>query len=1064
MKLAVDMASILNTCLAVGKDTEGYDIEFEGKKIHINTAAYGYEHAVNSIKAALDEFKLAPIDLIMVSEGMHSKSPRLSINSEYKATRAARAPEHYKEYEELQSLVREAFKGLGAIEVSQPYVEGDDILAWLAANTEEDLVVMSNDGDLVQLHGTNAYGANVQVRTKGEIGRNPYGDFDCKLITTYKALVGDTSDNIKGCKGFGAVAFLKFIQEFGEDGLQELQTMLESGSLRALEAMAEADSSGILAKIFEQRQGVLNSYFLAKMYPEWVDTIDHALEWYPGMCLKATDERLKHWGAQQRLVTAENYTEALKFFEIKLEESPFVTLDLETTTGQESDDWLTAQDNPSGVDVIGSRITGCGLTFGRNTQYSYYISVEHKDTGNCTLQQLGEMLSRIPPSKVIPMHNAAGFELPVLYQTFAGEWGSNGWRGFIPNGADTRIMATHWDENEKHGLKHLSKLLLGYEQESYESVTTETTINVVDGAEEKVKTQHKMHELTAKHVFGYGVDDVVCTAALYNFFSLFMKLEHTYDAYWRIEQKPMYLSALSFVQGTPVDIERLKVLEKDDEGARERHWEVLSAYLTTKGWDGVNCPVYEEITPAAIKEAVKIVTGQELVTMVRTLSKLSTLLEVIEGAELISACIDTNNTEGLNRLVKQHYKGKPDFNTGSPKQITKLLYETMGLPIRLRNKATDSMRARGIREGNPRSDDDAIGLAIKMGDVKGEEVAVLRSLLELKSITTRYGLYWKAWPNLLHWKTGRLHPSFRQSGANSRRFTASSPNLQQMDSSSTGVRSAVLPHTNTSVILSLDWQAQEIRQVGDLSRDEALHSCFVGDNLRDTHSLVAHLVDNSTYEEFMAKRVSKDELVAKAAKDVRDKAKVVIFANLYGAMAPKIAETLGISEAEAQTYLDRLNTAFPKIAECKKSIEELASSQGWVPLQGGTRRHLRKLITSEDNWEATKALRQAFNASIQGSAANQAKIAMSAIWDSNLPDLSSYRWYFSLHDETVHSCEAKDAKEVALELHKIMCHQFLETIPSMSSVGVGRNYGQLREIGEVFTEQDLDNAIKEVTT
>jgi hypothetical protein len=244
-----------------------------------------------------------------------------------------------------------------------------------------------------------------------------------------------------------------------------------------------------------------------------------------------------------------------------------------------------------------------------------------------------------------------------------------------------------------------------------------------------------MHQLTAKEVVGYGVDDVYTAGALWNFFKLFMQLDHTYEAFCRLEQKPMYLSALAYVQGVDVDMPRLAKLSAEDRVLFDKCWTTIETFLIEKGWDGVTCPVFEELTPANIKQAVQIVLGQELKSMVRTPAKLAVLIEQLdhEDAGTLAALIADNRVDLVNRMVASRYTGKPDFNVGSPKQISKLLYEVIGMPIRLRNKATDSMRAAGIKEGNPRTDDGAIDMTIKFGDVSGREAEVLKALLEMKS-------------------------------------------------------------------------------------------------------------------------------------------------------------------------------------------------------------------------------------------------------------------------------------------------------------------------------------------
>ena len=87
---------------------------------------------------------------------------------------------------------------------------------------------------------------------------------------------------------------------------------------------------------------------------------------------------------------------------------------------------------------------------------------------------------------------------------------------------------------------------------------------------------------------------------------------------------------------------------------------------------------------------------------------------------------------------------------------------------------------------------------------------------------------------------------------------------------------------------------------------------------------------------------------------------------------------------------------------------------------------------------------------------------MSRIWDSNLLDDYDYRWMFSIHDETVHSIGSEHVVEVTKRLHEFMCEQFLEVVPSASSIGVGRNFGKLNELGEVFDAEKLRKAVDEI--
>ena len=1071
MKLLCDISSIVWTCLQAGKDIDGYQVNHNGKDVQVNSAMYGYDNAVNLIVKALNEFGLTPKDMIMVFEGRDSKKRRCMIDPAYKAHReGTRAPEAYLEFGKARDHLKQVFRDLGAIAAQQDYVEGDDVLAYIVKNMSEDCVVVTNDGDMVVLNGVNEYGSTCRVRINGETGKNKYGDFDFKLVTLYKATVGDSSDGIKGATGFGPAAFLNINGRYDDDGCLELMNLIAQGKRDEVATIGRDNSCKYLERIADQWDSVVKSYRLALLHPEWVNTVRTELEWFPGMVkAECDDERLRHWRGQSRLVTAENYDAALAFLKSKVKESPFFSIDFETTNPDESDDWLE-QRGKGNVDVIGSTIVSCGITFGVNMQYGFYVSVDHADTNNCTKKQLAEMLATLDPSKYNIAHNAAGFELPVAYQELGEFFPDNGWRRFIPNMVDTRIAASFWDENQpSFGLKNLTKLLLNYEQETYEQVTTKSgAVGTLIGgrvtksfnkevkaatADEPAVTeqwesrQYKMDELTAKEVVHYGLDDVYTASGLWNFFELFMQLEQTLEPFHRLEQKPMYLSALAYVQGIKIDMPRLKLLEKQDKELADECWTTIEKYLIEKGWDGVTCPVYEELTPANIKQAVQITTGLELSTMVRTQSKLAILVGELdhEFAPVLAQFIADNRIDLVNAAIARHYTGKPEFNVGSPKQISKLLYEVIGMPIRLRNKATDAMRAKGIREGNPRTDDGAIDMAIKFGDVTGPEAEVLKSLLESKSCNTRNGLYWTAYPKNIHWKSGMMHPEIRQSSTNTRRWTGSNPNLQQMEGAYDGVRSVIQAELD-HVFVSLDESSQEVRQLAQFAQDDNLTGCYVGESKRDTHSIVGSRVAGVSYDEFIAMRNSSDKEIAKKAAATRQIAKIVLFSTIYGATAPKVSETLGISEADAQTYIDAIFKEFPGIRLYKELSEKMASDLGYVTLEGGTRRHLAKLVNSDDSWEASKAMRQAGNARIQGSGANQLKTVMSDVWDSNLLDTTSLKWKFPCHDEVGFTVHRSDATAVIEVVHSFMTKRFLKDIPSESSIGVGLNYGQLVEL------------------
>lgn len=1082
MRLAVDMSSFMWTSLLVGKDKEGIEVNHNGRDVWVNTAGYGYEHLVNMLTAAMNDAGATPIDMVMVFEGKDSKRKRTMLDPLYKSG-DSRAPEQYIQFNLLKENIKKTFRDLGAIAISQAYVEGDDVLGYLARNAEEDLMIATNDNDLVVLNGTNDYGAKVQVRINGEIGVNKYGPFDTKLVTLYKALVGDTSDKIKGVKGFGAAAWLNVNVRYDDDGCFELMDLIHRGRRDEVATIAEQQDCKYLRLIVEHWVDAVKCLKLATIHHEWVNTVDHQLEWEAGVVISATtDERLKPYRASKRLVTSATYAQALAFLKNKLVETKVPAFDIETSTPEDSDDWLAAQGDPEGVDVIGSYLCGFSITFGPNMQYTYYVSVKHKDTDNASMRQAREMIEALF-DKEIAIQNTS-FELTVLYGDEAKDEDGSLWRdhwrkygnfGFIPKVLDTKIEAAYVDENVSSGLKQRSANHLGYTQVSYKETMT------IDGQ------LHKMHQVPATHVFSYGCDDTICTGALHNFYRLHMQLDHHWKVYKEVELDAAFLHAKMFYDGIPISLAKLSELAQEDEKIGKDAWATLREYLISKGWDGTTPPVYSSaLTAKEIKQAYSIVTGQDseeadddeeaepaetvkdpvLSSRVRTAAKFPALLEQAgqeELAKLISAAL-SGDAAPLTQYVQARFDGEPKFKM-SNKQMCHLLYTVMALPVRVRNKPTATMKAKGIREGNPKGDDLALQYAIE--DAKtDEEKAVLKAIQLLQMVKVRKSLFYEPYPKLLHWKTGKIHGSHNQAATNTRRASASKPNLQQLSVKEKmkgfvpRIREAIMPHKPGAVVVSMDFSAQELRIIAEQCRDDNMLACYIGDNKKDMHSLTGCAIAQKaekdkdwSYNVFIEALEAGEPEQQRSAAVYRGKGKGTNFAVSFGAMADKIALTLHISPEEAQTYIDAREATFPGEVVWKKQVVKETLATGTSKTLMGAVRHLASAINSEDRYTASKAERQGVNFRVQGSAAEQTKLAEGRFWRSGIFEKMDAQYYAPIHDELVMSVMLDQLPEFIQEGHPYMVSNYANMfVPIESSIGFGWNFGVLAEIGTTPSE------------
>ncbi|UCV26713.1 DNA polymerase [Ferribacterium limneticum] len=749
-RMFIDLSSVCWTSLFAGKDEEfGIKVEHKGKQVLVNSAQHGYENAINMIMGGANMNGITPSRFIIIEETGNSKGFRQRILPCYKDTSGDKPDEAYAQFNLLKPMIKQALMDVGACVVTHPNMEADDVIAYLTQFLPG--VILSNDGDMSVLCSERVK----QWKGGKLLDSNPFGPFEAKYTRLYKALVGDDSDTYPGAKGFGDKAFLNMAIQFGDEGLDAFIDLLNleeryywnQGKINGkhLGTLAEDVAEfKPLQKVLDNIDTVVRCWMVAKLYPEKINTLRMPLQWQVGMIkVGHFDERLRPHAGTVTLVTADNYPAMMARLPQQFAASPFVTLDIETSTPPESDEWLAAAaedvdgKKDLGVDVLGSRLTGFSLTFGANNQHTIYVSVDHRDTNNITVEQARQMVDLIPKKIQRPVHNSS-FELTVLFQEWGEAWADNGWHGFLPNIVDTRIMSNYVDENQSQGLKQISKRLTGYEQVTYEQVTSkegevgtlpeggrvvrewniyqtrtttipseetgeliEVEVNVKgpDGMpivlKKMERRQYKMNELTAREVLAYGADDTICTSVAYYHFRTIMEIEGVWDLYNAIEIKPAYLTALAFVQGTKFSMQRMRELSDADDQKFDAAWANVREYLVKIGYEGTICPKLTDLSDyKQVKQAYYLITGEELATQVRTASKIIKLIEVAEhdDAPLLARFMTEGNLGQINDWIKSRFSGEPVLDVNSPKKMRELLFTQMGLPLRLVNSCTPTER------------------------------------------------------------------------------------------------------------------------------------------------------------------------------------------------------------------------------------------------------------------------------------------------------------------------------------------------------------------------------------
>jgi len=208
-------------------------------------AVYGY---ANSLLYVINE--LHPRYIMAAWDGPQPTF-RHEADETYKATRLSMPDDLRPQVVYVRKLL-DAFR-IPVIEA--PGYEADDVLGTLARQGREaglDVVIVTLDNDIVQLiePGVRVYMFRPYQRDYvmyDEDGARARWQFEPRQMVDYKALVGDTSDNIPGVKGIGEKGALALIQEWGSveamlDHLDEVKPP------RTQKALAEGRESALHSK------------------------------------------------------------------------------------------------------------------------------------------------------------------------------------------------------------------------------------------------------------------------------------------------------------------------------------------------------------------------------------------------------------------------------------------------------------------------------------------------------------------------------------------------------------------------------------------------------------------------------------------------------------------------------------------------------------------------------------------------------------------------------------------------------------------------------------------------
>lgn len=404
----------------------------------------------------------------------------------------------------------------------------------------------------------------------------------------------------------------------------------------------------------------------------------------------------------------------------------------------------------------------------------------------------------------------------------------------------------------------------------------------------------------------------------------------------------------------------------------------------------------------------------------------------------------------VDQLEKKIAKQWGDINVNSPKQMQELFYKKLGYEDISGKQSVDAKTVKKLAKKNP-------------------EVNVL---LEYRDISKLLSTYVIPLPEKVRKATGRLHGQFNQTATVTGRWASKQPNLQNLPPRARKLIKA----PEGKLMIGIDYSQIEPRTLASMSGDLGLREPYLKGI--DLYATLASKIFKLPYEACLESDPETYKTVG-LPKHPRKMMKVGLLAVMYGITVPSLAESLSISRAEAQQFMDDFYEAYPVMTQWMEEQVEYANEHGFVETLHGRKRRfmghqmiakqykavlakVKYLLGREPEgniwqeplprdlktayWNVRKDYarveRMSVNAIIQGSASEILKKAMIAVYE-HCKTKEGWSLTATIHDELLFEIPETATPEEILELQEIMIKTTtLDGVPILCDVEVMTVWGE----------------------
>lgn len=347
-----------------------------------------------------------------------------------------------------------------------------------------------------------------------------------------------------------------------------------------------------------------------------------------------------------------------------------------------------------------------------------------------------------------------------------------------------------------------------------------------------------------------------------------------------------------------------------------------------------------------------------------------------------------------------------EFNISSPKQLGKILFEKLDLPVIKKTKTGYSTNAEvleKLRDKHP----------------------IIDKITYYRQLTKLYSTYVEGLKTVID-VDDKIHSSFNQTVTTTGRLSSTEPNLQNIPikhEMGREIRKVFIPDSSECVILSGDYSQIELRVLAHIADDENLINAFKHHS--DIHTKTASEVFN----------VPIDQVTPL----MRSNAKAVNFGIVYGIGDFSLAQDLKISKSKAKEYIDTYFARYPNVKQYLEDIVIKAKEDLYVTTILNRRRYIPE-IKARNKMVASFGERLAMNTPIQGSAADIIKLAMVKVYKKLKEENLKSTIILQVHDELILNVY-KDELEIVKKLVKDEMENAIELkVPLEVDINIGETW------------------------